>query len=82
MPRPIYFAGHGFLDNGKGYLAPVDMDLSHLAETGFPMDERMDRLESEAKQIDIAALVGESICEIEIGRLSRALGCWSQIVIR
>ena len=35
----IYFAGHGFLFGGKGYLAPYDFDSSRVAETGFPMDE-------------------------------------------
>jgi tetratricopeptide (TPR) repeat protein len=35
----IYFAGHGFLDRGKGYLAPYDFDPKRIAETGFPMDE-------------------------------------------
>jgi len=35
----IYFAGHGFLVGGKGYLAPYDFDLGRPAETGFPMDE-------------------------------------------
>ena len=35
----IYFAGHGFMYQGKGYLAPYDFDLNRVAETGFPMDE-------------------------------------------
>src|ERR1035441_9383209 len=35
----IYFAGHGFMFQGKGYLAPSDFDRAHVAETGFPMDE-------------------------------------------
>ncbi|HXK03315.1 MAG TPA: tetratricopeptide repeat protein [Verrucomicrobiae bacterium] len=35
----IYFAGHGFLFGGKGYLAPYDFDSNRVAETGFPMDE-------------------------------------------
>ncbi len=35
----IYFAGHGFMYQGKGYLAPHDFDRSRIAETGFPMDE-------------------------------------------
>jgi len=34
----IYFAGHGFVYKGKGYLAPADMDLTRIAETGYPMD--------------------------------------------
>jgi tetratricopeptide (TPR) repeat protein len=35
----IYFAGHGFLDKAKGYLAPVDTDLSQLSQTALPTDE-------------------------------------------
>jgi tetratricopeptide (TPR) repeat protein len=35
----IYFAGHGFLIGGKGYLAPYDFDAARPAQTGFPMDE-------------------------------------------
>ena len=37
----IYFAGHGFLFRGKGYLAPVDfaLDENKPASTGYPMDE-------------------------------------------
>jgi tetratricopeptide (TPR) repeat protein len=35
----IYFAGHGFISNGKGYLAPYDLDGKHIPETGLPMDE-------------------------------------------
>ena len=34
----IYFAGHGFVFNGKAYLAPYDIDLNHTASTGYPMD--------------------------------------------
>jgi tetratricopeptide (TPR) repeat protein/uncharacterized caspase-like protein len=35
----IYFAGHGFLHEGKGYLAPYDFDLDKVAATGYPMEE-------------------------------------------
>jgi len=35
----IYFAGHGFMFQGKGYLAPYDFDRDKIAATGFPMDE-------------------------------------------
>jgi tetratricopeptide (TPR) repeat protein len=34
----VYFAGHGFVKNGKGYLAPYDLDPEHLETTGYPMD--------------------------------------------
>jgi tetratricopeptide (TPR) repeat protein len=35
----IYFAGHGFVYQGKGYMAPYDIDRDKIAATGFPMDE-------------------------------------------
>ncbi|HUE04278.1 MAG TPA: tetratricopeptide repeat protein [Bryobacteraceae bacterium] len=37
----IYFAGHGFLFEGHGYLAPYDIDTKpgQIAPTGYPMDE-------------------------------------------
>ncbi|PWT98375.1 MAG: hypothetical protein C5B51_29485 [Terriglobia bacterium] len=35
----VYFAGHGFMKDGKGYLAPYDIDLTKVAATGYPMDE-------------------------------------------
>jgi uncharacterized caspase-like protein/tetratricopeptide (TPR) repeat protein len=34
----IYFAGHGFISDGKGYLAPYDVDLHHIAATAVPME--------------------------------------------
>jgi uncharacterized caspase-like protein/tetratricopeptide (TPR) repeat protein len=34
----IYFAGHGFISNGKGYLAPYDIDLHDIAATAIPME--------------------------------------------
>jgi tetratricopeptide (TPR) repeat protein len=34
----IYFAGHGFVFNGKAYLAPYDIDQKRIAATGYPMD--------------------------------------------
>ena len=35
----IYFAGHGFLYQGHGYLAPYDIDPHSIKQTGYPMDE-------------------------------------------
>jgi tetratricopeptide (TPR) repeat protein len=35
----IYFAGHGFVYKGKGYLAPSDFKLEQADTTGYPMDE-------------------------------------------
>src|SRR5579863_8176693 len=34
----IYFAGHGFIQGGRAYLAPYDLDPSNIAATGYPMD--------------------------------------------
>jgi len=35
----IYFAGHGFVVEGKGFLAPSDIDRENIASTAYPMDE-------------------------------------------
>src|ERR1017187_3280496 len=35
----IYFAGHGFIFEGKAYLAPSDFDMANAKGTGYPMDE-------------------------------------------
>jgi tetratricopeptide (TPR) repeat protein len=34
----IYFAGHGLIFDGKGYLAPYDIDLKRVGETAYGMD--------------------------------------------
>ncbi|MFB3828815.1 MAG: tetratricopeptide repeat protein [Bryobacteraceae bacterium] len=34
----IYFAGHGFVYQGRAYLAPHDFDPAAVARTGYPMD--------------------------------------------
>ena len=33
----VYFAGHGFVQNGRGYLAPTDVDPRRLEETAYSM---------------------------------------------
>ena len=33
----VYFAGHGLVKNGRGYLAPWDVDPQRLEETAYPM---------------------------------------------
>ena len=33
----IYFAGHGFVSGGKGYLATYDVDLHNITGTAYPM---------------------------------------------
>ena len=34
----IYFAGHGFISGGRGFLAPYDIDLHNIAATAIPME--------------------------------------------
>jgi tetratricopeptide (TPR) repeat protein len=34
----IYFAGHGFISSGRGYLAPYDLDPNNIPGTGYPME--------------------------------------------
>jgi len=33
----VYFAGHGFVHEGRGYLAPWDVDPAKLESTAYPM---------------------------------------------
>jgi tetratricopeptide (TPR) repeat protein len=35
----IYFAGHGFVSGGKGYLAAYDVDIHNVAATAYPMED-------------------------------------------
>lgn len=35
----IYFAGHGFVHGGRGYLAPYDVLPDNIAASGYPMDD-------------------------------------------
>ena len=34
----VYFAGHGFISNGRAYLAPYDLDPANIAGTGYSME--------------------------------------------
>ncbi len=34
----IYFAGHGFISGGKGWLAGYDIDLKNIPGTAYPME--------------------------------------------
>ncbi len=34
----VYFAGHGFVSGGKGWLATYDVDLHNISTTAYPMD--------------------------------------------
>jgi tetratricopeptide (TPR) repeat protein len=33
----VYFAGHGFVADGRAYLAPYDIKLDNIANTAYPM---------------------------------------------
>ena len=35
----IYFAGHGFVSGGKGWLATYDVDLHSITTTAYPMEK-------------------------------------------
>ena len=35
----VFFAGHGLVAKGRGYLAPYDIDLKDVEHTGYPMDQ-------------------------------------------
>jgi len=45
----VYFAGHGFVKSGRGYLAAWDVDPSHLEDTAYPMDILGDVLATRVK---------------------------------
>jgi tetratricopeptide (TPR) repeat protein len=35
----VYFAGHGFVNQSRAYLAPYDIAPGNIAGTGYPMDD-------------------------------------------
>jgi len=35
----VYFAGHGFVNRSRAFLAPYDISLDDIAGTGYPMDD-------------------------------------------
>jgi tetratricopeptide (TPR) repeat protein len=45
----VYFAGHGFVQGGRGYLAPWDVDPERLVETAYSMDTLGDVLANRVK---------------------------------
>jgi tetratricopeptide (TPR) repeat protein len=45
----VYFAGHGFVKDGKGYLAPWDVDPDKLDSTGYLMSAVGDILANKVK---------------------------------
>ena len=45
----VFFAGHGFVQAGRGYLAPFDVDPGRLAATAYPMARLGDVLANRVK---------------------------------
>ena len=45
----VYFAGHGFVNNGIGYFAPHDVHPDRLETTGYPMKQLGDVLANRVK---------------------------------
>ena len=45
----VYFAGHGFVKDGKGYLAPWDVQPDRLEDTAYPMGALGDVLANRVK---------------------------------
>jgi len=45
----VYFAGHGFVQNGKGYLAPWDVEPDRLDATAYPMTALGDVIANKVK---------------------------------
>jgi len=47
----VYFAGHGFVKDGRGYLAPWDVDPEHPDTTGYAMSTLGDVLAKRVKAL-------------------------------
>jgi tetratricopeptide (TPR) repeat protein len=45
----VYFAGHGFVQNGRGYLAPWDVDPEKLDQTAYAMTALGDVMANKVK---------------------------------
>jgi tetratricopeptide (TPR) repeat protein len=45
----VFFAGHGLVKDGRGYLAPWDVDPNHLDTTAYPMTTLGDVLAKKVK---------------------------------
>jgi len=45
----VYFAGHGLIKNGAGYLAPFDVNLGHIETTAYPMRALADTMATRVK---------------------------------
>lgn len=45
----VFFAGHGFIKGGRGYLAPWDVDPAKLETTAYPMSQLGDVMATKVK---------------------------------
>ncbi len=45
----IYFAGHGFISGGKGYMATYDVSLKDIANTAYPMQQMGEQIGGKIK---------------------------------
>ncbi|HEY3743513.1 MAG TPA: caspase family protein [Bryobacteraceae bacterium] len=45
----VFFAGHGLVSNGRGYLAPYDVDVKDIEHTAYPMTRLGDMLGNKVK---------------------------------
>ena len=45
----IYFAGHGFVSGGNGYLATYDVDIHNIQKTAYPMAQLGEQIGSRIK---------------------------------
>ncbi len=72
----VYFAGHGFMAGGKGYIAPVDIRLNELAKTGYPMDQLgsvfAGRIKGKWKVLLTDSCHSGAITPTEIGALNKS----------
>jgi len=65
----VFFAGHGFDVDGRGYFAPYDVDPDKVAETGYSMADFGRTLETKVKATNKVLLV--DACRS--GKVSRGL---------
>jgi tetratricopeptide (TPR) repeat protein len=74
----VYFAGHGFMYQGKGYLAPHDFDKNRVAETGYPMDELSSvfgsKIKAKSKILLTDACHSGAIAPTEMETFNRTMG--------
>ena len=72
----VYFAGHGFVEDGKAYIAPVDVHPKKLGATGYPMDKLgsvfANRIKGKWKVLLTDSCHSGAITPEEIGTLNKS----------